>query len=86
MAKGQGLSVNMLIIIALGLAVLIISIMLVVKQNAKADATLSDTCTAIGGTCDSTKVDTEPNKGCAPGTEPVTLAACADETRICCRA
>lgn len=75
MKKGQGLSVNMMIIVALGLVVLVISIILVTKQFRKGDTTITDVTKC--------PVDCVTGTACGDGFEQ-SYRTCEEPGQICC--
>jgi len=84
MRKGQGLSVNMMILIVLGLVILLISIVLVTKQFKKGDSTITDAtkCPNQATNCKTScaanedqsfrTCDTQGLLCCLPSTNPTT--------------
>jgi len=70
--KGMEMSMNVIIIAAIGLLILIILAFLVVKNVGKTN-TATESCTVKGGTCLSS---------CATGVSPIQGATCT--SGVCC--
>jgi uncharacterized membrane protein len=81
MSKGQGISINMIIITAIALVVLIIAVVLVTKAGRNADQNAgTKSCIASGGVCKTACAEGEvniigPNNG----------ITCPATASLCCR-
>jgi hypothetical protein len=94
--SGAELTVNMIILIALGIVILIIAILMVSNTSKagkeKTDSTLTNNCEMLGGVCspivkDGDKIDN--GKSCPTGTTGGSrnyLASCKNPDQICCSA
>ena len=51
---GQGLSVNMIILVAIGLIILVIAVLLVNKSGKNLSENTTKSCISLGGTCQAT--------------------------------
>ena len=76
--QGQGLSVNMIILIAIGLIVLIISILMFTRA-AKDGQDNTTNCELLGGACLPKDSD-----GTCPDTQDRFFGKCPDTSTICC--
>lgn len=76
--KGQTLTVNTLIIVALGILVLIISVLMYNKYIGQSEETL-DSCTNQLGTC-----EYSTDGRCPDGRPRVPTGSCEDSDSICC--
>lgn len=76
--RGQGISINMVIIAAIALLVLIIAAIMITKSGANLDKNAgTKSCLANGGVCST-------GTQCQEGYTSIT-GACSDTTQICCR-
>ncbi len=69
--RSQSLSINVIIIAALGLVVLFVLIAIFSGQTSKTVSTL-ESCASVGGRCASSCLETEvekPNAKCTPSTQ-----------------
>jgi len=81
MSKGQGISINMVIIAAIALIVLVIAIILVTKGGRNVDQnTGTKSCLAQGGVCKTECVAGEQNI-----ITPANGIVCPTATPQCCR-
>ena len=85
MKKGQGISVNMLIIIVIALIVLAVAITMLVKNSKKSDAEINKTTTCGFAGDDAICDNPDPTtKGCGEGKRPG-VGFCTG-AQVCCTA
>ncbi len=80
--RGQGMSVNMIIIMTLALLVLVVSIVMFIRQKDKADDVLGN-CEALGGTCLAIVPD-GTRETCGKDIQPYPVGSCEKGVKICC--
>lgn len=75
--RGQGISVNMIVLIVIALIVLLVVALMINKYSSKGNQGFDSTCTTIGNTCQATACATGMQ---AAGTCPSSLPFCCQKT------
>jgi hypothetical protein len=83
--RGQGMSINLIVIVAIGLVILIIAIILVSRSGQKLSENAGNDCIVQGGTCQQTCSETDGYQRITDTNGADTLCKNNKAGAICCR-